>query len=605
MRVDTQTDWTIWLHQQRRVVMSVLFGFIAALGLIGLIFSLERFLRERTLNFNLIYYSLSYALVLILYVVRRIPDTWRSYGFLILVYAFGTLSLYSGWLAGGGRIFLLTMIVLSTILINPRVSLYVAGLALGTYVLFGLGFNRGWFELGALPDPTTTVPMIIEGVGFAMNIVLVTGSLWFFGKALMAADQANREAQEARALLDAKTKELEVANQLIAQQSEEALRYSEEKFRNIVQQAIDAIVICNEDGLVTEWNQAAEQITGIKTGDAIGCYFWDIQMKMVPEDRKPNVNTVGLRDSVTEALQTGQAPWLNRLLDVQIQRADGASRFIQQVAFPIKTAKGFTIGNISRDITNQKQIEIERESLIQKLEAQNAELERFTYTVSHDLKSPLITIGGFLGYLEKDATEGNIEKLKADIQRINRAISKMKSLLDELLELSRIGRMMNPPENIPFEEIVREALENVEGQLSEGNIKVEIGSDLPVVHGDRIRLVEVVQNLLDNSAKFMGDQPQPLIEIGVRRQEGKQVFFFKDNGVGIEPQYHDKIFKLFDKLNPNSEGTGIGLALIKRIVNVHEGEIWVESQGKSTGATFYFTLPQKPNANKQEASNDG
>jgi signal transduction histidine kinase len=177
-------------------------------------------------------------------------------------------------------------------------------------------------------------------------------------------------------------------------------------------------------------------------------------------------------------------------------------------------------------------------------------------------------------------------------------------LLDELLELSRIGRLMNPPENVPFEEIVRDALERLEGQLHEYNVKVEVSSNLPVVYGDRARLVEVVQNLVDNAIKFMGSQPQPRIDIGVRKQDDEKVFFVKDNGMGIDPQYHDKIFELFDKLDPNSKGTGIGLALVKRIVNVHGGEIWVESQGNGSGTIFYFTLPEKPNSNEQELEND-
>ena len=157
---------------------------------------------------------------------------------------------------------------------------------------------------------------------------------------------------------------------------------------------------------------------------------------------------------------------------------------------------------------------------------------------------------------------------------------------------------MNPPENIPFKEIVVEALERLEGQLTESKIKVAVSSDLPVVYGDRVRLVEVVQNLVDNAIKFMGNQPQPRIEIGAHEREGRYIFFVKDNGIGIEPQYHDKIFELFDKLDPSIEGTGIGLALVKRIVNVHQGDIWVESQGKDTGTTFNFTLPQQSNDKK-------
>jgi signal transduction histidine kinase len=149
---------------------------------------------------------------------------------------------------------------------------------------------------------------------------------------------------------------------------------------------------------------------------------------------------------------------------------------------------------------------------------------------------------------------------------------------------------MNPSESIPFGEIVSDAYASVESRVSERGIRMMVTSDLPVVKGDRIRLVEAVQNLLDNAAKFMGDQPDPTIEIGAESRDDEYLFFVRDNGIGIEPRFHQKIFELFDKLNPNIDGTGIGLALVKRIVEVHGGRIWVESEpGK--GATFYFTLP--------------
>ena len=232
------------------------------------------------------------------------------------------------------------------------------------------------------------------------------------------------------------------------------------------------------------------------------------------------------------------------------------------------------------------------EELVNELENKNAELERFTYTVSHDLKSPLITIRGFLGYLEQDAIEGNFERLKNDIERISNAAGKMGRLLDDLLELSRIGRLMNEPEEVPFKTVIREALSLVEGQLKDGNIKVKVGSKFPKVYVDRVRLVEVIQNLVDNAAKFVKDQPNPEIEIGVRNQGKGQIFYVKDNGIGIDPQYHEKIFGLFDKLDPDSEGTGVGLSLVKRIVEVHGGRIWVESEA-GKGATFCFTLADK------------
>jgi DNA-binding LacI/PurR family transcriptional regulator/signal transduction histidine kinase len=245
---------------------------------------------------------------------------------------------------------------------------------------------------------------------------------------------------------------------------------------------------------------------------------------------------------------------------------------------------------LEQEISERKQAEAVQQTLISELEAKNTELERFTYTVSHDLKSPLITISGFTGFLEQDMLAGDLERAKEDMIHINAAAARMQRLLDELLELSRIGRLMNPPEEVSFETIAREAVELVRGRIEARGVEVMIVPDLPTVHGDRARLVEVVQNLVDNACKFMGDQPQPRIEIGARQDGAEPVFYVRDNGIGIEPQYQDRIFGLFDKLDPQSEGTGIGLTLVKRIIETHGGKIWVESQ-PGEGATFYFTLP--------------
>ncbi len=246
---------------------------------------------------------------------------------------------------------------------------------------------------------------------------------------------------------------------------------------------------------------------------------------------------------------------------------------------------------LQREIAERTRAEVEREALIQELEARNTELERFTYTVSHDLKSPLVTICGFLGYLEQDAQSGNTERLKQDIQRITDAATRMQHLLDELLQLSRVGRNRNPSEKVPFEQIVYEAVSLVEGRLRNGRVKLDIAQDSPCVWVDRMQLVQAMQNLVDNAVKFMGDQPDPCIRIGWRQQGAQWVFFVADNGIGIVPAYHEKVFGLFDKLDPHSDGTGIGLALVKRIIDIHGGRIWIESQGKSTGTTIYFTLP--------------
>jgi signal transduction histidine kinase len=252
------------------------------------------------------------------------------------------------------------------------------------------------------------------------------------------------------------------------------------------------------------------------------------------------------------------------------------------------------LAKAQRELNERKRVEAEREQVIKELELKNAELERFTYTVSHDLKSPLITIGGFIGLLEEDARSGNTAKFENDLKRINEAKNKMHRLLNELLELSRIGRLMNPPTDIPFGTIINEALELTKGRLMAGHTQLVVQDHLPVIHGDQVRLVEVMQNLIENAAKFSSDQPEPRIDIGMRQENNENVFFVKDNGIGIAPKFHQRIFGLFDKLDPMSEGTGVGLALVKRIIEVHGGRIWVESE-KGKGATFCFTLPLAKN----------
>jgi PAS domain S-box-containing protein len=244
------------------------------------------------------------------------------------------------------------------------------------------------------------------------------------------------------------------------------------------------------------------------------------------------------------------------------------------------------------EITERQRVEAERERLLAEQEARNAEMERFTYTVSHDLKSPLITIRGFLGLLEQDAIRGNVECMQTDIAYIHTAAATMQRLLDELLELSRIGRVVHPLTEIPLSALAHEAVTLVAGQIAARGVQVYIAPDLPVVVGDRPRLLEVLQNLVDNAVKFMGTQPTPRIEIGCRQEEKKTVYYVQDNGVGIDPRYHEKVFGLFERLEPESDGTGIGLALVKRIIEVHGGRIWVESAGQGCGSMFCFTLAQ-------------
>ena len=253
-----------------------------------------------------------------------------------------------------------------------------------------------------------------------------------------------------------------------------------------------------------------------------------------------------------------------------------------------------TVIAMVRDVTSRKWAATERDRLIDELEIKNAELEQFTYTVSHDLKAPLITISGFLGFVREDVEAGDRERLERDMKRISDAAAKMQKLLGDLLELSRVGRLINEPEAVDFNSLVSETVELLQGRIMQNNIRIQVNDGLPTVFVDKQRIIEVLINLIDNAAKFMADQKEPVITIGQSGATNNMpVLFIRDNGMGIAPEFKDRVFGLFNKLDPKSEGTGIGLALVKRIVDFHGGRIWVESElGK--GATFFFTLPTPP-----------
>ncbi|MHA2370298.1 MAG: PAS domain-containing sensor histidine kinase, partial [Candidatus Hodarchaeales archaeon] len=383
---------------------------------------------------------------------------------------------------------------------------------------------------------------------------------------------------------------VEVSTDITARKlMEDELRQSEEKFRNIIEFVPIGMLmyqlISGEKLVFYDANPAAAKILGVDTEQFIG--------KTIEEAFPPLAET-----EVPERYRLAASKGVTWQTDEIVYQDDQISGAYEVHAFqtaPDKMAAAFL------DITDRKRAEVEREALIADLEAKNAELERFVYTVSHDLKSPLITIMGFLGFLAEDLKNGDINRAEEDIKRISNAGKRMQQLLDELLELSRIGRLDNPPQWVTLSELANQAFEMVKGQQKGGLIDVKIAPNLPRVYGDSPRLLEVYVNLIDNAIKFIGDfNPDPRIEIGFYHKNDEIIYYVKDNGLGIEPRYHKKVFELFQRLDQRYEGTGVGLAIVKRIIEAHGGRIWIESKGADQGSTFYFTLEEKDESSKSE-----
>ena len=308
-------------------------------------------------------------------------------------------------------------------------------------------------------------------------------------------------------------------------------------------------------------------------------------------------------------LGAASAAWLSRSLNRPLAAMSGAANAFAQgrMDHPLPVESNDELGDLARALramaqdvrTHQSALqaetarlqraEAERSELLADLGRKNAELERFTYTVSHDLKGPLVTIQGFAGMIANELGPDAPKQIRNDLARINGATEKMQHLLTDLLELSRVGRIVNPAEVTSFTDIAREAVELLQGTLRERGVQVAIEENLPRVLVDRRRLVEVIQNLVENAAKFGVPGRPPSVEIGLQRGD-EPLFYVRDNGQGIEPAYVERIFNIFEKLDPKAEGSGVGLSLVKRIIEAHGGKIRAESAGPGTGTTFYFTL---------------
>jgi PAS domain S-box-containing protein len=380
---------------------------------------------------------------------------------------------------------------------------------------------------------------------------------------------------------------------LRAQEFADALADSEEQSRAMLQNSLDAFIAIDADNRIIEWNPQAQAIFGWTRDEALGRMLTDT---VIPP-RYHDAHRKGLQ----HFLKTGEHKVLWRRIEIEAQRSDGTEFPVELTVVPISLKSRWIFSSSLRDISEKKRAEREIQVLNQELEQRviertaqlqeaNRELEAFTYTVSHDLRSPLRAISGFTHILMEDFGRDFPAEAKRYFDLVTSSAKRMAQLLDDLLAFSRLGKQSVACQPVNINELASEALEEIRQSYAPVTAQIVI-APLPDAQGDRTLLRQVFVNLLSNAVKFSHQVEQPRIEIGYFDEDGQIIYFVRDNGVGFDMQYAHKLFGVFQRLHSQEEyeGTGAGLAIVKRIIDKHGGVIWAESE-IDRGTTFYFTL---------------
>jgi PAS domain S-box-containing protein len=376
--------------------------------------------------------------------------------------------------------------------------------------------------------------------------------------------------------------------------AEQAIVASEETRRLIMNAAQDAIVCIDSSSLVTVWTPQAEKTFGWTEQEVIGKNISDIIIP--PQYRESHTN------GMANYLHTGEGPVLNKLIEITAINKAGTTFPVELSIVPFyQNSKTFFCGFI-RDITQRKkaQEEIQQltDSLEQKviertaqLEASNKELDSFSYSVSHDLRAPLRAIDGYARILQEEYGD----KLDREGRRLTKVITnnaqKMGQLIDDLLAFSRLGKQHIVKVDIDMNTLVHSIVDKLISEENKKSIEFDI-KPLLNAGGDSSMVRQVMINLISNAVKYSGKKEKPVIEIGSYKENGSINYYVKDNGAGFDARYTDKLFNVFQRLHGANEfeGTGVGLAIVHRIITRHGGKVWAEGK-VNEGAVFYFSLP--------------
>jgi PAS domain S-box-containing protein len=388
-------------------------------------------------------------------------------------------------------------------------------------------------------------------------------------------------------------------------QAEQALRESEQRFRTFIEQSAEGVSILDEQGRIIEWNDAQERLSGLARQEVIGKYSWDVQDWRLPPEIRSLPNYERLKTETMQALQTGQSLLFNRTMDGEIARPDGVRRYLRQTVFPIKTEKGFRLGAVTQDITELKQADALRLAK-DAAETANRAKSEFLANMSHELRTPLNAVIGFSDMLNQQYYGQLTGKQAEYVRDIHESATYLLSLINDILDLSKIeaGRMDMETSRVDLNLLVEHSLVMVRERASKHALYLSFAIDPRLealrILADERKVRQVLYNLLANAVKFTPDggavdlsarlvdgvegQQPPWVEISVT-----------DTGVGLEASDLERVFEPFYQvMSPEAgktPGTGLGLSLVKRMVELHGGQVWAESKGPGWGSRFVFTLP--------------
>ncbi len=363
----------------------------------------------------------------------------------------------------------------------------------------------------------------------------------------------------------------------------ESLKHSEERFRTVVETANDAIVSVDSLGSVVHWNQAAEHIFGYSTQEAVGN---PLSLMMPERFREAHEQALGQMVSTF-----GSRP-SRRTVEVAGLKKDGNEFPAELSIADWETREGKFFTGILRDITPRKRAQEALQSTLAELERSNTDLQQFAYVASHDLQEPLRMISSYVQLLQRRYRDRLDEDADEFMAYAVGGAKRMQSLINGLLQYSRVGTHGKPFKLVHCDTILNKALANLQMLLTESGAQVT-HDPLPTLMADSTQLLQLFQNLIDNACKFRDDNV-PRIHVSARPEHSQWLFSVTDNGIGIDPEYADRIFIIFQRLHSREEfpGTGLGLAICKKIIERHGGKIWVEF-GNRKGTTFCFTIPER------------